>query len=355
MAPILRRGPSAREQADGLELRPQNHNEQGQAQNHQEQVNGLQLGAHNLNEEQDVITISDDEETAALPKVSDQPQAEKAGGSGLKKRQLQQNRSSEETSSFRTKRPRLRFLPSILYTQRLNAEIAKSKSSKRFSCHICERTFWLRSELKKHIESGQHKIEAEEPEVEEIITISDDESEAQLQSGDVGNHEQQEVGGDHVEEVEEDRSAQDEAETRHLQTSSTSTTASTRDIVASWNAEIRDEAETRRLRTSSTSTSASTREIIASWKAEIRQEEAETRLQAEATRIRALSTLTGHSDNEEESLEVFVERIKRKMRRLSDESNSVPLSQNDLESSDQADHLQDDNLEDDNIWIAEQW
>ena len=70
-------------------------------------------------------------------------QPEKAGGSGLKKRQRNFQRKE---SSLKAKRPKLSFLSS-------------ANANKRYSCHICDGTFHLRAQLKNHIENGQHEMD----------------------------------------------------------------------------------------------------------------------------------------------------------------------------------------------------
>ena len=104
-------------------------------------------------DDNDVITISDDEETEALKELQADPevrcaqaqathQAGKAGGSGLKKRK----RNVQRESSLKAKRPKLSCLPS-------------ANANKRYSCHICDSTFHLRAQLKNHIENGQHQMD----------------------------------------------------------------------------------------------------------------------------------------------------------------------------------------------------
>ena len=94
------------------------------------------------------ITISDDEETEALNELQTEPEVRapvqvthqrgKAGGSDLKKRKRNVQR---EESSLKAKRPK------------------RSLLKKRYSCHICDSTFHLRAQLKNHIENGQHEMD----------------------------------------------------------------------------------------------------------------------------------------------------------------------------------------------------
>ena len=145
------------------------------------------LQDHHDPESEDVITILDDEEVTdrqqdiedlaeflgnfydseigqqvlaehqSQPELEAEPQVrgaqarhqpEKAGGSGLKKRQRNFQRKE---SSLKAKRSKLSFLPNV--RSNCTAEV-----NKRYSCHICDSTFSLRAELKNHIENGQHEM-----------------------------------------------------------------------------------------------------------------------------------------------------------------------------------------------------
>ena len=106
-------------------------------------------------DDNDVITISDDEETEALNELQAEPevraqaeatyQPRKAGGSGHQQKKRNRNVQREE-SSLKAKRPKLFFLSS-------------ANANKRYSCHICDGTFHLRAQLKNHIENGQHEMD----------------------------------------------------------------------------------------------------------------------------------------------------------------------------------------------------
>ena len=112
-----------------------------------------------LQEDNDIITISDDEETKALnaevrcAQATHQPT--KAGGSGLKKQQR---------NFQKAKRPKLSNAkrPKLSNAKRPKLSNARSNCTaeviKQYSCHICDSTFYLRAELKNHIENGQHEM-----------------------------------------------------------------------------------------------------------------------------------------------------------------------------------------------------
>ena len=256
-----------------------------QEEGHQEQHGEVELPT--CQEDKDVITISDDEETEASYEVQAEAEAQdrpqKAGGSGLKKRQLQEN--NLEVSS-KAKKPRLRYLPYVLSVQRINEAIAKANSTteenKAYSCHICEMTFSLRAQLRNHIACGRHEVEGpsekDKREDHDAITISDDD--------------------DVVEEHQETNSVEPQPEQR-------------------------GEPEARQVRNSSTlmNSSASTRNIIASCERE-----------SQAVRIRHLSILTAHSDNEDESTEAMSSPVQSTSPRYSKKSEVLVFSEEEYDA-----------------------
>ena len=319
-----------------------------------QQAGRLQLGTQKRQEHEDVITISDEEAQSEI-------QPEKGRGSGFQKRPREQNSSSEEASSSGTKKPRLQFLP------KSNSSIDKSNSStevkKPFSCHICERTFSVRGELKTHIESGRHQIVSQQPKLQEIITLSDDEDETEahvVESGYDGDNEKsddddaedEDVDHEDVDERQAQAQAQDQAQ--RLVTSQSRSD---------------DESE-------DTSPYSRKSEVIMvdDYEDYLRRQESERNTQI---RQSAYSS-TSYSENEEQSLESFSQRLNT---RLFGDVNLEPESfetfcerlninrglLGNVEIDEDSDvnslvaspsnsrHEDEDDLEDDDIWITEQW
>ena len=270
-------------------------------------------GQAQLEGEEDVITISDDEETEGRPEAEAPYQPAKVGAYGLNKRQFKENNLPKEEP--KRKRPRM------------NKAIAKSnfttEDNKRYSCHICEMTFSLRDQLKNHIESGRHGVEdPSEPaplEDHDVITISDDE--------DVDQEE---------EEVQPLSSQEREAK-----------------------AELRREPEVRRLRNSSTSTaylnSANVDESFEDFMERIKRkmsgffENQESNLVLSASLLVNTSDSDDHHDGQESNLVPS--------RSL---TPNVTESQKDLDEGEESNSRvseshEQDNLEDDDIWTREDW